>query len=345
MRSAPNTPEAKLQYVHFALQNGTEMYTPSESLIQPSHPILSRRVASPGCLPRLNLEATVFIMAPLAPRRFRALITASAVFVAAISLVGLDARRHSSALAAQSALPTQHPGAAPVLVELFTSEGCSSCPPADALLARLQHDQVVPAANVIALEEHVDYWDSLGWRDRFSFAAVTARQSSYTRRLRLDDNYTPQMIVNGTDQFVGDDLSHALRAISQAARTPTLAITLSQLAVQDGRITGIVSITSPPPPGSDIVAAVVQAAASSQVQRGENGGRTLHHVSVLRTLQSIGGAGLRDSSLHLSLDLPKDTAPDNLRVVVFVQRDGPGAVLGAVSSPPISSFEATAAAH
>ena len=106
----------------------------------------------------------------------------------------------------------------PVLVELFTSEGCSSCPPADALLAKLSRDQPVASAQIIILGEHVDYWDQLGWHDRFSSAQYTERQRQYGTRFKVDDIYTPQMVVNGSEQFVGNDAAHALRAIAQASR-------------------------------------------------------------------------------------------------------------------------------
>ena len=134
----------------------------------------------------------------------------------------------AAALLPAAAILAQTPRT-PVLVELFTSEGCSSCPPADALLARLDRDQPVPNADIITLGEHVDYWDSLGWHDRFSSHQFTLRQSEYTQRLRLDDSYTPQMIVDGTSQFVGNDAAHALRAIAEAARTPNIPISLSSI--------------------------------------------------------------------------------------------------------------------
>src|SRR5437870_9783817 len=93
--------------------------------------------------------------------------------------------------------------AAPVVVELFTSEGCSSCPPADELLARLEREQPVANARVIALEEHVDYWNQLGWNDRFSNSLFRGRQNDYARFFRTENIYTPQMIVNGQAEFVG----------------------------------------------------------------------------------------------------------------------------------------------
>ena len=125
----------------------------------------------------------------------------------------------------------------PVLVELFTSEGCSSCPPADALLAKLSRDQPVASAQIIILGEHVDYWDHLGWRDRFSSAQYTERQRQYGSRLKVDDIYTPQMVVNGSEQFVGNDAAHALRAIAQASHTAKLSLSLSRPTTNGRRIT------------------------------------------------------------------------------------------------------------
>jgi hypothetical protein len=223
----------------------------------------------------------------------------------------------------------------PVLVELFTSEGCSDCPPADALLARLQQDQPVPNADIIALEEHVDYWESLGWHDRFSSHLVTDRQSLYVQRLHANDDYTPQMIVDGTAQFVGSNSVQALHSIAQSAHTPKLALTLSPIAIGSGHLTASVSLApgSIAIPKSDLYAAVVQPMASTQVQRGENGGHTLNHVSVLRSLQRIGSPSDATSApLNFSLPIPTDAPASTFRIVVFLQRADQGPILAAVSS-------------
>jgi hypothetical protein len=260
------------------------------------------------------------------------------VYAAKRTVAGTDAR------AATDLAPRQD--ASPVLVELFTSEGCSSCPPADALLARLQHDQPVPSANILVLEEHVDYWDSLGWHDRFSSHQITVRQADYVQRLHLDDSYTPQMIVDGTAQFTGNDSAHALRAITQAARSAKLPISLAIITTDQNHLAATASVApaSHSFPNADVYAALVQSTASTQVLSGENGGHTLRHVSVVRQMKRIGSLADASTSLKFSLDVPADTTPADLRLVVFLQRPSDGAILGATSCPASAEPAPTAAA-
>jgi hypothetical protein len=221
----------------------------------------------------------------------------------------------------------------PVLVELFTSEGCSSCPPADALLAKLDHIQPVAGAEIIVLGEHVDYWDELGWHDRFSSHQYTERQSQYSSRLHFDSVYTPQMIVDGTDQFVGNDSAHALRAIQHAAQTSKLPLTLSRPVVDGNRISATVSTTAPPAQlHGDLYAALVDPTDTTDVRRGENGGRQLQHVGVVRVMQRIGSLKDLGAPREFGLNAPPGAVPASMRVVVFAQSGGQGAVVGATST-------------
>src|SRR6266567_4617287 len=118
-------------------------------------------------------------------------------------------------------LPSQRQ---PVLVELFTSEGCSSCPPADALLERLDRTQPVAGAQIIALSEHVDYWNHIGWADPYSSPAFSARQEKYARQFHTQGPYTPQMVVDGKTEFVGSDARSAESAIREALRQQKAAV-------------------------------------------------------------------------------------------------------------------------
>ena len=222
----------------------------------------------------------------------------------------------------------------PVLVELFTSEGCSSCPPADALLAKLDQTQPINGAEIIVLGEHVDYWDNLGWHDRFSSHQFTERQGDYCSRLRVDSSYTPQMIVDGTDQFVGNDAAHAVRAIQHAAQSPKIKLILSKPVVDAQKVSA--SISSPEVTATkkaDIYAALVDPKDTTEVRGGENGGHRLQHVGVVRSLQRVGKLkDLAAGPVTFSLNAPADAKPGEMRVVVFAQDSGQGPVLGAVSA-------------
>ena len=222
----------------------------------------------------------------------------------------------------------------PVLVELFTSEGCSSCPPADALLAKLDQAQPIDGAEIIVLGEHVDYWDGQGWHDRFSSHQYTERQNEYCGRLRVDSPYTPQMIVDGTDQFVGNDAAHAVRAIQHAAQPPKIKLILSQPVVDAQKVSA--SISSPASmtgKKADLYAALVDPKDTTEVRGGENGGHRLQHVGVVRNLQRVGKLkDLTAGPVSFSLNAPADAKPGEMRVVVFAQQSDQGAVLGVVSA-------------
>ena len=217
----------------------------------------------------------------------------------------------------------QAPVARPVLVELFTSEGCSSCPPADALLAKLDRFQPVPGAEIIVLEEHVGYWNHDGWADPFSSPEFTRRQERYAEEFGTSGPYTPQMVVDGVSQLIGSDGRGALAAVASAARA-------EKLAVRVERSSGGVRVeVDPGGHGGAVYLALVQNSASSHVLRGENQGRDLQHVAVVRRLSQIGSV---KSHAGFTQDVPLSPSETELRVIAFVQEIGPGRVWGAAMS-------------
>lgn len=236
--------------------------------------------------------------------------------------------------------PAADPGAHPVIVELFTSEGCSDCPPAERLLADLQRTQPVHGAEIIALEEHVDYWNSQGWNDPFSSVQYTGRQTDYEHSLRVSSGpYTPQMIVDGTAQFVGSNEHAALDAIAKAAETPELPVTV-ELTPDSNPESGSVKLhvqVGPAASGhagdrADVVLAITEDDLSSNVTAGENAGAHLAHYGVVRELRSIGRLDASGSfSVEQKVNLSHHWKTDNLRVVVFVQDHSSLAVLGAAA--------------
>ncbi len=218
-----------------------------------------------------------------------------------------------------------------VVVELFTSEGCSSCPPADELLGQLREDLSAKNVQVIPLGFHVDYWNSLGWKDRFSSAEFTQRQEQYTRALKVDGPYTPEMVVDGAVEFVGNDEGQAQRTIRQQASELETAQVKIALAGAD-QLT--IQIKGPAAPSNDnalVMLAITEDNLSTQVGSGENGGRTLHHAAVVRELKEIGMMhnGIMETTVPLKLE--KDWKRSDLRAVVFVQQGPSGKIEGAAS--------------
>lgn len=216
---------------------------------------------------------------------------------------------------------------APVLVELFTSEGCSDCPPADRLLEQLDQAQPVPGAAIIVLSEHVDYWDRLGWKDPFSAHFFSERQEEYARRFRLDGVYTPQMVVDGETEFVGSNGRQALAAVGAAAKTKKAAVRISHVSGNMVRV----EVDALPDRASDVYLAVVEKTGASQVLRGENRGRNLHHVAIVRRIVPLGKCKAQAPFVReLAAEEAANTA---YRLVAFVQDGGNGAVRGAAVLP------------
>ena len=235
---------------------------------------------------------------------------------------------------------TSAPGRSPVVVELFTSEGCSSCPPADALLAQLAEQPPATNVQVIALEEHVDYWDELGWVDPFSSREWTSRQYAYAGTLGNGNPYTPQMVVQGQAELVGNHAQLARQKILDAANKTAAPITLEQaqtdnrggtnLKVSIGKWTGTAKGGA-----AEVWLAITETGLHSAVTGGENAGHELHHAAIVRTMRKIGEAKAdSDPSFSANATVPvrSDWKRENLKVVVFVQEKKSRRILGATET-------------
>ncbi len=242
---------------------------------------------------------------------------------AAIVAIGVAAAGRSTVLPVSSE-------PVPVIVELFTSEGCSSCPPADQVLMELQARQPVAGARVIALSEHVDYWDRLGWKDPFSSAQLTQRQTAYSLA-KGGEVYTPQMFVDGGAGFVGSDRSAAIAAITHAAAQPKPRVTLS-LTSQSPTALSIVVGPAPQTANASVWMAIVEDGLRSSVARGENSGRTLQHSSVTRLFTPLGKTNAQ-GGFERTVPLTLDAAwkRDQLHAIVVVQPAAVGKVAAAGS--------------
>jgi hypothetical protein len=220
---------------------------------------------------------------------------------------------------------------------LFTSEGCSSCPPADALLERLDRSQPVRGAELIVLSEHVDYWNDIGWKDPYSSREYSERQSAYASQFGLGGIYTPQMVVDGHFEFVGSDERRAAQAIENATKGAKTPVTISSIHLNDDHTVSLHLETGPLPSSSrgdsaELLIATADDVDESHVSRGENAGRTLKHVAVLRSLVQVGAVTRadkfsRDVSIHLN-----NLNSRNIRLVAIVQEPMEGRVWGVESA-------------
>jgi hypothetical protein len=212
----------------------------------------------------------------------------------------------------------------PVVVELFTSEGCSSCPPADAVLLQLSQSGL-KGEEVILLGEHVDYWNYIGWTDRFSSKQFSQRQSEYASALRAEV-YTPQMVIDGREQFVGNDAAEVASRIVAAAKRP-MPGQVSLAWEGDRRLR--VAVQSAPAVKAKVLLAITEDGLSTQVANGENGGKTLHHAAVVRSLQEIGE--LRDGKFESIVDVPVAAGwnRNQLKAIVLLQEPKTMKIVGA----------------
>jgi hypothetical protein len=212
----------------------------------------------------------------------------------------------------------------PVVVELFTSEGCSSCPPADAVLLQLSQSGL-KGEEVILLGEHVDYWNYIGWTDRFSSKQFSQRQSDYAGALRAEV-YTPQMVIDGREQFVGNDAAEVASRIVAAAKRP-MPGQVSLAWEGDRRLR--VAVQSAPAVKAKVLLAITEDGLSTQVANGENGGKTLHHAAVVRSLQEIGE--LRDGKFESIVDVPVAAGwnRNQLKAIVLLQEPKTMKIVGA----------------
>jgi hypothetical protein len=265
--------------------------------------------------------------------------------MALIALSVLRARQAENIPLTASATATAEPNVGkrmPIVIELFTSEGCSSCPPADALLAQLDQMSPVPGAEIIVLSEHVDYWNYIGWADPFSSPAFSARQQAYAEVFRLTggrgDVYTPQMVVDGQFEFVGSHASRAREAITKAISLPKANVQITPLAsAESGALTLRVEVRDLPPLSAndqaEVLLALTENNLASNVARGENSGRKLRHSGVTREIRALGKFAQSQKSFtaETSINIAPGWKRADLRALAFVQERAHRRILGATS--------------
>ena len=214
---------------------------------------------------------------------------------------------------------TVNPPSRPAVVELFTSEGCSSCPPAEAYIGELAQRR-----DVLALAFHVDYWDDLGWRDRFGLPEAVQRQRTYAKSLRLSSVYTPQVVIDGQHNFVGSDVKSISRALTENRNGVAIA-----LSVRDGDVVVDLDAQQMSTPSDILLVAYLRTAVSS-IGRGENAGRTINEFNIVRDFHSLGRWAGQKQQFYARVDsLPRDSTD----LAVLVQPVGQAPIIGAATMP------------
>jgi len=205
----------------------------------------------------------------------------------------------------------------PAVVELFTSEGCSSCPPAEAYIGELAQ-----RPNVLALAFHVDYWDDLGWRDRFGLPQSVQRQRAYAKALGLASVYTPQVVLDGRGDFVGSDVASIDKRLAENRSGAAVAVAVhdGEVVIDLGEQEGVRA--------SDVILIAYQRSAISAIGRGENSGRTLKEFNIVRGIQTLGSWDGRSQQYRASI---KSLPSDSTDVAVLVQPRGQGPIIGAAA--------------
>jgi len=272
----------------------------------------------------------------------RGLLLVSAVISCCLLLANVALSRGARGPQAGGAIdPDKSSRPNPVLIELFTSEGCSSCPPADIFLQKLDAAQPIPGAQLIVLSEHVTYWDQDGWKDPNSSPLLTDRQSSYEGPLGENTVFTPQLIVDGTQQMRLGNRQQVEDLLKKAASTPKVPIRIGEITVDAGNPTTLRTHLETDANfekhNADVYVAIALDHVESQVLRGENGGRHLVHVAVVQELTKVGKLQKgKTFAQDVQLKLKPGIDPKNVRLVALVQESGPGKVLGAALRKPAS---------
>jgi len=250
---------------------------------------------------------------------------------------------HLQAQAPQSESKPPTPDASrsgvPVLIELFTSEGCSSCPPADVILQRLDDYQPISGAQLIVLSEHVTYWDQQGWKDPNSSTAFTDRQSAYETSLGEKEPYTPQFVIDGSQSVSLENVKTLEDALNKAKENAKIPVRMSNISPDPSNPAmlrvHIETDTNPDKHNADVYLAVALNHVESQVLRGENGGKHLIHVAVLQELNKVGKLPKGRSFVQdVQVKLKPNADLKDIRLVAFAQESGQGKLLGAVMQKP-----------